>query len=54
MSISRRRVVIDYSATSFDRANTRSNETYIRALLEQVELVAIILHEQCDKRIHNN
>ena len=54
MSLSRRRVVIYYPATSFDRAITRSNETYIRTLLEQVELVAIILHAHCDKRIQHN
>ena len=46
---SRRHVLIYYSATSFDRVMARSNETFIRAILEQVGLVAIILHGLIDK-----
>ena len=34
MSLSRRRVVIYYLGTSFDRVMARSNETFIRAILE--------------------
>ena len=36
-----------YSATSFDRVMVESNETVIRAILEQVKLVAIILYGHC-------
>ena len=39
------------TSTSFNRVMARSHETYIRAILEQVKLVAIILHGQCDKGI---
>ena len=46
--------VIYYSATSFDRSIARSNETLIRAILEQIKLVAIILHGHCDKGIQQN
>ena len=51
MSLSRRRVEIYDSATSFDQVMAGSNETFIRAILEQVNLVAIILHGHCDKGI---
>ena len=53
MSLSRRRMVIYFSATPYDRVMARSNETFIRAILEQVKFVAIILHGHCNQGTHN-
>ena len=49
MSLSPGRVVIYYLATSIDRVMARSNENSIRAIQEQVGLVAIILQGHIDK-----
>ena len=42
-----------YSAISFDRAITRTNKSFIRAIVEQVNLVAIILHGRVTKAANN-